>query len=133
MTTDEALRALIEKAFPRCVSTGNPCGTDTVTEGQTCPAGQCVRVCFVHRHLSHVIKEQTPLTPQDAERHASFTDANGRKVSSGDRVQYRDGRNGTMIAIFQDGSGYVHFDGDPGDTDVNWKHIAKWPEEEQTP
>jgi len=61
------------------------------------------------------------------DRNASFTDANGRVVRPGDRVQHRNGRNGTMVAIFQDGSGYVRFDGDFGDTDVNWKHIAKWP------
>lgn len=60
----------------------------------------------------------------------TFTDANGQKVRAGDRVQYSDGRNGIMKAIFQDGSGYVRFAGDDHDTDVNWKHVAKWPEEE---
>lgn len=63
-----------------------------------------------------------------SDEHAAFADANGRKVCAGDRVQYFDGREGTVIMIFQDGSCYVRFDGEPGDTEVKWRLLAKFPE-----
>lgn len=58
---------------------------------------------------------------------ARFTDGNGALVGPSDRVQYRFGGSGVVQVIFQDGSAYVAFDGEPGDRLVNWKHLAKEP------
>lgn len=96
------------------------------TSAEKCLVEVALRVAAEAQRLDAAREKDKPnMSTNDG----SFTDANGRKVRVGDHVQYRDGRNGRMVAIFQDGSGYVRFDGDPGDTDVNWKHIAKWPDQ----
>lgn len=61
---------------------------------------------------------------------ASFTDANGQKVTPPDEVQYRyNARHGILIEVFSDGDAYVRFM-DTGDIElVKWKNLAKVPPE----
>lgn len=62
--------------------------------------------------------------PLAIETGAGFTDANGRSVKGGDRIEFRDGRRGTMDEAMQDGEAFVTWDDGTHET-INWKHCCK--------